>query len=477
MDPQQLSDVKRALGRRLGRWRRTRGLTQDDVARRVHSTRSTVANVESGRQVVDRVFWAQCESLLHADGELINGYDEYRSLEVRHQQEKAEAARHARWGAVLDHQVIAEAAQHHDTSFLPRVDAVAAEAAFVGAADGAYVGVQQAIRVAARETSEHAMNAGARAVSDLTVEQLRDDAIRMAQSYGQLTPAVAITETLRVRALAVEALGRTHRPSQQHELYLITAQAAALLASASADLGLWTSAMRYARAADTYGEIIGHPGVRAYARGMQATIAYWTGRHEEAVRYAMAAVDSAPSGIAQVRAQCVLARAWAHRGAVDQVREALAAADDARAVDGDDVLHDAIGGEFGFTASQQARCASTAWLQVDDLDEATKAATAALRLAATQDAAPWSTVEGEARVDLATCHLAGGRLDAAQETLAPLWSIPPEWRRTGLLGRLGRVQEALSTLRWRQVPEARQLAELASSFATARPAPPALPSL
>ncbi|WP_433230090.1 helix-turn-helix transcriptional regulator [Micromonospora sp. CA-248260] len=112
MDPQQISDAKRALGRRLAGWRKTHGLTQDDVARRVHSTRSTVANVENGRQVVDRVFWAQCDSLLQAGGELLTGYDEYRSLEVRHQQEKAEAARHARWGAVLDHRVIAEAAQH-----------------------------------------------------------------------------------------------------------------------------------------------------------------------------------------------------------------------------------------------------------------------------------------------------------------------------------------------------------------------------
>ncbi|WP_405098260.1 helix-turn-helix domain-containing protein [Micromonospora sp. NBC_01412] len=100
MDPQGLSDVKRALGRRLGTWRRKRGLTQDDVARLVHSTRSTVANVESGRQVVDRVFWAQCESLLQAGGELLIGYDEYRSLDARHQKEKAEAARHARWGAL-----------------------------------------------------------------------------------------------------------------------------------------------------------------------------------------------------------------------------------------------------------------------------------------------------------------------------------------------------------------------------------------
>ncbi|WP_255554157.1 helix-turn-helix transcriptional regulator [Micromonospora humidisoli] len=44
----------------LAEWRSRRGLTQDDVARLVHSTRSTVANVERGRQVVDRVFWAQC---------------------------------------------------------------------------------------------------------------------------------------------------------------------------------------------------------------------------------------------------------------------------------------------------------------------------------------------------------------------------------------------------------------------------------
>ncbi|WP_307871071.1 helix-turn-helix transcriptional regulator [Micromonospora sp. C51] len=102
--------MKRALGRTLSRWRRARGLTQDDVARRIHSTRSTVANVECGRQVVDRVFWAQCESLLQAGGELIAGYDDYRSLEVRHRQEKADTARQARWAAALDPEAIAEVA-------------------------------------------------------------------------------------------------------------------------------------------------------------------------------------------------------------------------------------------------------------------------------------------------------------------------------------------------------------------------------
>jgi len=482
VDPQQLKDVKRALGRRLAAWRKTRGLIQDDVARLVHSTRSTVAGVERGEQVVDRVFWVQCESLLQAGGELIAGYDEYRSFEIRHREEKTEAARHARWGAVLDHRTISEASSpsrdsSHDSPFVPTAGVASKDSVLVEDPRGAYVEVREAIMIAARETSEHAMDTGARAVSDLSIEQLRDDAIEIARGFGQLTPAVTINEALRVRGLAVEALERTRRPGQQHELYLITAQAAALLASAAADLGLWSPAMQYARAADTYGEIIGHAGARAYARGMQATIAYWTGRYEEAVRYASAAVDIAPPGVARVRAQCVLARAWAHRGAVNEVRAALTSADDARSQDGSDVLHDVIGGEFGFTASQQARCASTAWLQVNRPEEATAAATQALRLAAKQGGPPWSTVEGEARIDLATCHLSNRRLDAAQDTLTPLWSTPPEWRRTGLLGRLDRMRDMLTTDPWYQVPQARQLAERAGSFVAARPTPPALPSV
>lgn len=172
----------------------------------------------------------------------------------------------------------------------------------------------------------------------------------------------------------------------------------------------------------------------------------------------------------------MLARAWAHRGAVNEVRAALTSADDARSQDGNDVLHDVIGGEFGFTASQQARCASTAWLRVNRPEEATTAATQALRLAATPRGAPWSTVEGEARIDLAMCHLSTRQLDAAQDTLTPLWSTPPEWRRTGLLGRLDRMRELLTTDPWYQVPQARQLAERAESFVAARPTPPALPT-
>jgi len=341
----------------------------------------------------------------------------------------------------------------------------------------AYVAVVRSIMSAARIASEHAMDAGARAVSDVTVEQLGDDAARIARDFPQMTPAHAVEETLRVRDLAVSLLDRTRRPAQQRDLYLVTAQAAALLASESVDLGLWPSAMEAARAAYTYGEIIGHDGVRAYARGMQATVAYWTGRPGDAVRYAEAAVEFAPPGVARVRALSVLARAWSHRGAHDEVGNAIAAADDARADDGDDDLHDTIGGEFGFGISQQARCASTAWLQVNQVDKAASAASRALSFAteAAQSGAPWSTIEAEARVDLATCQLLAGQLDGAEDTLAPLWAMPADWRRAGLVGRLNKVNTLLAEDTWRNVSGAAQLVALTGSF-TQSTGGPALPS-
>ncbi|MFG1918129.1 hypothetical protein [Micromonospora sp. NPDC048898] len=278
-----------------------------------------------------------------------------------------------------------------------------------------------------------------------------------------------------MRNLAVALLERTRRPGQQRELYLIVAQAAALLASESVDLGLWPSAMEYARAAYTYGEVAGHDGVRAYARGMQATIAYWTGQTAEAVGYAETAVALAPVGVARVRALAVLARAWSHRGAADNVRRAVSAAEDARGSDGQDLLHDIIGGEFGYTPAQQARSASTAWLEVGHAEPAIAAAVSALNLAGGQPGSEWSTVLAEARADLATCQLLGGHLDTARETLAPLWAMPSDWRRTGLLGRLQRIHRLLSEPQWQAVSNARQVAELASSFGTAHAGRPALP--
>jgi tetratricopeptide (TPR) repeat protein len=427
----------------LALFREAAGHTQHTFAPLTLYGRSTIANVETGGQRAPREFWQRCDEVLGTDGVLTADHDEI---------------------VLLEQDLLAATARSSVSA-----------GGFAGAPGDAYVEVERSIMDAARETSEHAMDAGAWAVSDATVEQLRDDATRIARTFTQLTPAVAVRETLRVRNLAVGLLERTRRPGQQQELYLVVAQAAALLASESVDLGLWQSAMEYARAAYTYGEVLGHKGVRAYARGMQATIAYWTGQPAEAVEYAEAAVELAPAGVARVRALSVLARAWSHRGSGDEVQQAITAAEAARAADGRDLLHDVVGGEFGYTEAQQARSASTAWLQVGQPEQATAAAATALELAKGQPGDPWSTVPAEARVDLATCQLLAGGLDDARDTLAPLWSMPEGWRRIGLVGRVYRVQRVLEEPTWRGVPKARRMAQLASGFVSAQGAPLALP--
>ncbi|WP_432830657.1 helix-turn-helix domain-containing protein [Dactylosporangium sp. CA-092794] len=355
-----------------------------------------------------------------------------------------------------------------------RPRAVPVGPAGLAAVDG-YVGVEQAIMFAAWVCGEHAREAGAWAVDDEVLDQVRHDMRDVARAFDTLAPAAVVGRTLQVRNRAVDLLSHTQRPAQLNDLYLVAAQAVSLLASASIDLGLWSTAHQYAQAAEEYGEVIGHAGVRAYARGLRATIAYWTNQPEEAVRLAGEAVEHAPAGVARVRAASILARAWSHRGSVDAVRQALAVADDARSTKGSDELHDLVGGEFGYTVPQQARSASTAWLQVGQADEATAAAQRALDALAGVTLEPWSTVEAEARADLATCQVLAGDADAARETLVPLWSMPPDWRRVGLLGRVHRVQTLVSAGRWRPVPAAREIAEAAAVFAATAAVTPELP--
>jgi transcriptional regulator with XRE-family HTH domain len=102
IDRQQLREAREALGRMLATRRKARGMIQSEVARAVLTTRSTVGMVERGRQIVDRVFWQQCESVLGAGGELVAAYDAYRQLERQFRTEQESAARKARWGALAD---------------------------------------------------------------------------------------------------------------------------------------------------------------------------------------------------------------------------------------------------------------------------------------------------------------------------------------------------------------------------------------
>jgi hypothetical protein len=71
---------RRALGESLARRRFAAGLTQTALAPMSLYGRSTVANVEVGRQHVGREFWARCDVAVGAEGELLSEFDAFEAL-------------------------------------------------------------------------------------------------------------------------------------------------------------------------------------------------------------------------------------------------------------------------------------------------------------------------------------------------------------------------------------------------------------
>ncbi|SRR6266545_2341061 len=89
--PQDIAAAKQALGAQLAGLRHAAGHNQHAFAKLAFTSRSTIANVERGRQLSTRDFWERCDKILYADGGLVRGYDEVRALEARQQRDAAEA--------------------------------------------------------------------------------------------------------------------------------------------------------------------------------------------------------------------------------------------------------------------------------------------------------------------------------------------------------------------------------------------------
>jgi len=326
--------------------------------------------------------------------------------------------------------------------------------------------IERELVMTARESSEHAGFVASYSLDPTSLEQLHDDVVQVARTYGQTPPVQLYGEAKRARDLGFQLLGRTRRTEQEHELYLLIGQSCGLLASLSFDLGSRDAATEQARSAWIYGKHTGHNGLCAWARGMQAQIAYWSGRPLEALALARDGQEQAPPGTAMVRLHCIEARALSHLGDASETTRAIGAANDARAAaDGSDDLHDEIGGEFSFDEARQARCNGSAYVALGDAESAIRATGRAIELLAAmpRDQA-WRRIEAEAHADLCAALLLRSQFDGAREALTPVFAIPPELRVEGLTQRLGRVRSLLVQSPFRTSREARQLGEQIEAF-------------
>jgi hypothetical protein len=293
-----------------------------------------------------------------------------------------------------------------------------------------------------------------------TLDQLHADVQRLARSYPRMSPPSLLGEMIRVRNLTYLMLKRTRRPSQMKDLYLIAGQVCGLLALNSLDLGCADPAADHARAAWAYAEIIEHDGLRAWARGAQAVVALWSGRARQAVDLAVSGQAHARSGAGMARLGSLEARAWALVGDADHTRRAIDASK--RALDDGpiDEFHSSSGGEFAFSPARRGFCTVTSYVHIGDADEAAREAEMAIELySADPVEGVWYRAECGARIDLAIARLVEGELDKAEETLGPVFDLPPDRRTARIIRRLHRLTERLSEPPFEDARTARLLRE------------------
>ncbi|MGH3857041.1 MAG: hypothetical protein ACRDR6_26880 [Pseudonocardiaceae bacterium] len=329
-----------------------------------------------------------------------------------------------------------------------------------------FMSEQELIVNAGRESVRHAIKA-ASALDPSALEHLHDAAQRAARAYYVAPPLAMLTDLVRLRDTVYAQLDRTHKPRQQTELYLLAGLVCGLLSSVSWDLGHTDVAEEQARAAHTYGSVIDHPSLCAWARALQATVMFWTDRPRRAASLVTTALETAPVGTARARLHSVHARSLALIGARQEVRAALDAASDELQHAGDDPFLDEIGGELGFDRSRRALCAGASFAALGDGDQAEIEANAALALFGEMpERSRWAAGELGARVDLAVARTLRGDLAGAEDALVPVFGLDLERRTEAVARRLTNLGRVLNAVRYRDAVEARRIGEAIEDFTT-----------
>ncbi|MFF3671605.1 hypothetical protein [Microtetraspora malaysiensis] len=336
---------------------------------------------------------------------------------------------------------------------------------------------ERQVEMAARRALRFAVTVEGSNVGPETLDQLREEVVRLARAYPQQPLPVLLGDLIELQDVAFRLLEGRQRPTETTEMYLLAGAVSGMLAKASHDLGDPHSAMTQARTAFICADNAEHNGLRAWTRGLQSMIAYWAGWPNDAVRYAEAGAELAAQtqGTASVWLPAQEARVWAILGDEARANEAISNAHKARERAQNDDL-DAIGGIMTFSRPRQLYYAADAYVWLPGAEEhADRFAAEALEAYA--QAAPSErsfSDEAGAHTDQALARVNRGDLDGAADALRPVLDLPASQRIGGILSSLMRVHTALRAPSNRTAVVARDLQLEIESYSQ-MPASAALP--
>jgi DNA-binding XRE family transcriptional regulator len=449
-ESEAVESARGALGAQLAACRRAGGYSQAGFASLIDYSRSTVANVETGRQHVPGTFWTTADAALSTGGVLAGVNDE---IEATVRRERAGAARRAG--------PLQLARAEGGGSAGPLVDMPGSAAEAPGPRDSC----PDVIAAAASDAREHAGKAAVTEIGPGTVEQLTADVVRLGRAYVSAPPLPLFAAMHRALGRIQAALGQKAYPAQARDLNFLAGALCGLMANASLDLGREDAADDLGRAAWTYGRIIDHGPLMGWARGTQALAAIWDHRYLDALQHIENGLIHAPAGMGTVRLHAIRARALAAQGDQAQAAAAITVAGKARTSAHPDDLHAGVAGEFAFDDAKL--CYYEALTLADDQDpaRAERAAATAIRL---YQAMPPRTrsygCEALTRVQLARAQLISSNLEDAAETLGGVLALDPQLRIGSLTQGLEACHQLLRAPAYRSSGTARQLERQLAAF-------------
>ncbi|MGH3755303.1 MAG: hypothetical protein ACRDRP_21930 [Pseudonocardiaceae bacterium] len=310
-------------------------------------------------------------------------------------------------------------------------------------------GEGQVIAMSAERARDFLIRIEAPNVGAETLDQLTDDVRRLVVAYLQQPLPTLLGDLADTQNCAFELLEGRQRPEQTRDLYLVAGITCGLMAMASRDLGAPHDAMTQARTGYACAGNAGHDGLRAWIRGLQANITYWSGRWADSVRYAQLGTEAAARSrsTAAVLLASGEARALAALNRLEEGHTALARAADARDRVQPDEL-DVLGGLCNFLRPTQLYYAAEAlsWGGAPEAGHAERFALEALAAYPAAIAGGSFRNEATARCALAVARVAQGEVDGAAEALGPVLALPPAQRDHSIVTSVARVRTTLSAI-------------------------------
>ncbi|MEU3559698.1 hypothetical protein [Kitasatospora sp. NPDC006786] len=301
----------------------------------------------------------------------------------------------------------------------------------------------------ARRAAERASRAAASTVEDMSIDEIEDDTLVLASEYNKKPPFEVYGMGSTLLASATDLLERTSLLGQQQRLYRAAGRTAVVLATASFDLGSTRAATGFARTAAMYGKVIEDAPLRAYALGNLAILAYWSDQPTRAIRHVEEAQALPGLGdVARRRLAAIAARAYAHAGNAEAARRAAALAL-AEGTGARDVLHDDVGGEFGFSRRRAQMSNATTYLLLNDGAAAASTAQEAIDHMSHERAEGRLSLQEatdlvQAAIDLARARLHSNEFDGALEAVHPVFGLGKEWRVEGVTLRAQAMRKDLA---------------------------------